>query len=178
MTLRHHRSPQHRDTKSLKAGDLTKNEIVFKRLRKKAYLTQYEKCVHLIESINKHNLRYTTYTVPVIVPSQPHYDVDECTIYLKEELLKADFYVRLMKPGNVLYISWKSEDVAKVRKMKEKKENRTNSNSSSDVSKFQEIDYNPDSALSNVHLTTTLMMENPKYAHLKSLQNLRQSRRK
>lgn len=173
---RHHREHKRKEKPTLKASDLTKNEGIFRRMRKRNYAAQYEKCLDLIQTVNDHcHHQYTIYTVPVIVPGQAHYDLDECTIYLKEELLKADFYVRLMKPGNQLYISWKPEDVEKVRKMKERKRKeeeidgeRRKPTLSRDI-----IDYNPDSALSNVHLTTSLMMENPKYAHLKSLQKLR-----
>jgi hypothetical protein len=184
-----------KDNKSkLKASDLTKNEAIFKRIRKRQYATEYEKCLDLIQTVNDHcHLQYTTYAVPVMIPGQPHFDADECTIYLKEELLKAEFYVRLMKPGNVLYISWKLEDIEKVRKSNEKKlrenyQDDTVSDVNEDSKHRQEkslksstpmiIDYNPESALSNVRLTTSLMLDNPKYAHLKSVKKLKHNRNK
>ena len=116
-----------------------------------------------------------------MIPGEPFYDMDECIVYLKEELRKSDFYVRLMKPGNVLYISWRAQDIEKVHKRNQKEIKRREEEryiEERDVrdvgnSKEMAIEYLPDSALSNIHLTTSLMMNNPEYAHLKSIQNLK-----
>ena len=99
-----------------KASDLLAQEKTLKRVRKKNYAVQLDKCIDAIRAVNEHcHALYTMYTVPFMVPGEPHYNMDECIIYLKEELRKSDFYVRLMKPGNILYISWKPEDVEKAK---------------------------------------------------------------
>jgi hypothetical protein len=171
----------------LKAADLHKNDDIMRRFRKKNYRKQYDKCIDSIQGVNEHcHAQYTTYTVPAMIPGEPHFDMDECIVFLKEELRKADFYVRLMKPGNVLYISWRPQDVEKVQKLNEKKgdgdgkdareekddrEGREGREKGGRGGKQQPIvQFNPDSALSNAHLTTSLIMNNPDFAHYKSVQ--------
>lgn len=170
----------------LKATDLYKNDDVLKKLRKKNYRKQYDKCIETIRSVNEHcHVQYTTYNVPAMIPGEPYFDMDECIIFLKEELRKADFYVRLMKPGNILYISWRPRDVEKVQKLNSKHRNNNynnynNYNSDDNMDKENEvkeikskrpiIQFNPDSALSNAHLTTSLIMDNPDFAHYKTVQ--------
>jgi len=171
---------QRKTTKpKLKASDLLKSEESNKKYRKRNYRMQYDKCLDLIQTINNHcHSQYTTYNVPAMLPGNPHFDMDECIIFLKEELRKADFYVRLMKPGNVLYISWKPHDVEKVRKLNQrieskerKKDEELSVNTERKVKEKPVIEFNPDSALSELHLTSQLIMNNPKYSHLKSVQN-------
>jgi len=116
-----------------------------------------------------------------MVPGEPYYNMDECIIYLKEELKKSDFYVRLMKPGNILYISWRPEDVEKVKRHNNKYETSTEREDYYhhkrhrviEDDKAPTIEFDPDSALSNVRLRASLMMNNPKYEHLPSVQRLK-----
>jgi len=166
----------------IKADDLLKNYAMERRLAKKNYVTQYDKCVALVRSVSEYcHVQYTTYNVPTIVPEEPYYDMDECVLYLKTELLKADFYVRQMQPGNILYISWRPEDIAKVKKVNRKQQeldedegqDRRRSIDRKKKNEKSTIEYDPDSALSNVRLTTRLMMDNPKYSHLDSVKKLK-----
>ena len=178
----HHQAQPQQQRARIKAADLLKNEEINRRCRKRNYRMQYEKCVDAIQSVNEHcHFQYTTYNVPAMIPGEPYYDMDECIVYLKEELRKSDFYVRLMKPGNVLYISWRPQDINKVQKRNEKhqeaelrrKEEEYRRREAEENDEPSTIEYIPDSALSNLHFTTSLMMNNPEYAHLKSLQNLK-----
>jgi hypothetical protein len=101
----------------------------------------------------------------------------------------------------VLYISWIPADVEKIKRYNNKKElatatteittatteNQTidDRNSNSSVSRIRNknyqnetflppiIEFDPDSALSNVRLRTSLMMNNPKYDHLPGVQKLK-----
>jgi hypothetical protein len=168
----------------LKAADLLKNDDITRRFRKRNYRVQYEKCLDAVQGINEHcHYQFTTYNVPAMIPGEPFYDMDECIMYLKEELRKSDFYVRLMKPGNVLYISWRPQDVDKVQKRNEKQQKqhaaqeeerqRRREEIAEPLQREEQFEFVPESALSNLHLTTSLMMNNPAYDHLKSIQNLK-----
>lgn len=178
-----------------KASDLVKDEKIKERLRKRNYKVQYQKCLDSISTVNEHcHTQYTVYTVPYSIPGDPNFDVAECTLYLKEELRKSDFYAKLMKPGNLIYISWRPEDVEKVEKKnkklqkreeKERKERREKrhlarmkeTGNVGDTGYYTReperdhvIQYDPNSALSNVRLRATLMKNNPKFSHLASIQ--------
>lgn len=166
-----------------KASDLLAQEKTLRRIRKRNYAVQFDKCIDAVRTVNEHcHTMYTMYTVPSMIPGEPHYNMDECIIYLKEELKKSDFYVRLMKPGNILYISWKPEDVEKVKRYNDKMEMSTERKVSRKMTqKLYEpeeatppiIEFNPDCPLSNMRLRTSLMMNNPKYDHLPSMQRLK-----
>jgi hypothetical protein len=165
-----------KSTPRFKASDLLLQEKTLRKIRKKNYVIQLDKCINSIRTVNDRcHLMYTTYTVPSMLPGEPYYDMDECIIYLKEELRKSEFYVRLMKPGNVLYISWKPEDIEKVKRHNarvERKERR-HRDDPEERQMPAVLDIDPDSALDNVRLRTTLMMNNPKYSHLPSVQKLK-----
>jgi hypothetical protein len=165
----------------LTADDLLKTNDTTRRLRKKNYKIVYEKCIFAIESVHEYcKYDFTTFIIPDKLVGEPFYDLDECIIYLKEELRKANFYVRVAKPGNVLYISWRQQDVEKVKKynekMKEKEDARAAQIAAQNAEQYGNqnvqnaiLHYDPNDPLSNMHLTAALMMENSKYDHLPSV---------
>ncbi|KAJ3170019.1 hypothetical protein HDU87_000485 [Geranomyces variabilis] len=109
---------------SFKASDLLKEEEALARLRKKNYRIQFQKCLNVVNSAHKDlHQQYTVYNVPLVLPGDPHFSLQECIAYLKEKLTDAEFYVKLMQPGNVLLISWLPEHVRKVKKKAQQKVN-------------------------------------------------------
>jgi hypothetical protein len=172
---------------SVKASDLVKDAEDMKKLRKKNYKFELQKCFDHIRNVNKLDHQYTTYTVPIALPSDANYNLSECAAYLKEGLRQAEFYVKLLKPGNVLFISWIPEDVVKVQKRnkkelflaKEKRKRQEAAKSLRDQEKKKLVEepmileYDPMSPISNMQVRLELMRNNPNYAHLKSLQKLK-----
>ncbi len=183
---------------AFKASDLLKEEEARAKLRKKNYRIQYQKCLNAVDSAHKDlHRQYTQYTIPMALPADPHFALDECIKYLKEKLTEAEFSVKLMRPGNILLISWLPEDVAKVqKKVEKKKKQRQKEREEKQKQKLSEaplatvatptfaattrepprIDYQPTSALSNLSLRSALMRDNPKYDHLKSMQRLKRKK--
>lgn len=112
------------DELDFKASDLLKKDLYREKMRLKNYKSQYFRCMNTIQHVDKMcQQQFTTYTVPVALPGDIDFDLSECCEFLKTELRKSEFYVKIMKPGNVLFISWKPEDVQQVRK-KLAKENK------------------------------------------------------
>ncbi len=181
---------------AFKASDLLKEQEARAKLRRKNYRIQYQKCLSAVASANKDcHKQYTQYTIPLVLPADPHFTLTECIAYLKEKLTEAEFYVKLMQPGNVLLISWLPEDVLKVQKKVEKKvekkakerqkerdERKQRADARSPPAPLEQprepprIDYQPTSALSNLSLRSSLMRDNPKYDHLKSMQRLKRKK--
>jgi len=85
-----------------------------------------------------------------------------------------------MQPGNILFISWSREDVQKVQEQNQKREKPKPETleTSETTNKVIEIRHNPTSALSSMHLKTTLMQDNPRYDHLKTIQALKNKKRR
>lgn len=180
---------------AFKASDLLKEEEARAKLRRTNYRVQFQKCLSAVETAHKDlHRQYTQYTIPFALPADPHFTLAECISYLKEKLTEAEFYVKLMKPGNVLLISWLPEDVVKVKKKAEKKaklrqKERDERKERAAALRAMEqppaaerpqgsqgpakIEYQPSSALSNLSLRSSLMRDNPKYDHLKSMQRLK-----
>ena len=176
--------------KNFKASDLLRHEETKKRLRRTNYKEQYQKCLDWISTVNEHcHTLYTTYTVPFILPGEPNYQVDECATYLKDELRHSEFYAKVMNPGNELYISWRPEDVEKVRKRNDKKfekeererekeqERRDREYEEEQKANSKVIRYNPSAPFSDLHLRATLIKENPRYGNLKSVQRFKKKKR-
>ena len=178
---------------AFKASDLLKEEEARAKLRKTNYRVQFQKCLSAVESAHKdYHRQYTQYTIPFALPADPHFTLTECISYLKEKLTEAEFYVKLMKPGNVLLISWLPEDVVKVKKKVDEKarlrqkEREERKERAAALRAMEQpppteqgsqgparIEYKPTSALSNLSLRSSLMRDNPKYDHLKSMQRLK-----
>ena len=184
--------------KNLKASDLLKKYEDKRQLRIENYKVQYDKCLDSINNADKYcNQQYTLYTVPYNLPGSVDFDVNECTIYLKEQLRLAEFYVKILKPGNILLISWMAEHVKKVKKQNAKGKalvetintskavfnqfngkpftgdnNRRHESTRRENETEHIIEFIPESPLSNIHLRAELMKKNPKYSHLKSVQSM------
>lgn len=203
-----------------KASDLLKNDKELKFLRLKNYKTELSKCLDVIYTANLHaHSQFTTFNVPSSLPGDPNFIQQECLEFLKIELSKLDFYVKTLKPGDSLLISWMENHIEHVKKKNRKKaleiERQTEKtiflsnadkqhpyqhqhqhqdqyhqhqhqhqhqdqyhqhhrqNQHQSDTKNIILNYNPDSALSNLHFTTSLIKENPKYSHLKSVQKSR-----
>ena len=185
---------------SFKASDLLKEEEVLSKLRKSNYRVQYQKCLNVVDTAHTDlHKQYTLYKIPLVLPGDPHFDLTECVAYLKKKLTDAEFYVKLMQPGNILLISWLPDHVEKVKKKaarevrkgqqrdeakskdakiaKDAKDavNSKTQQSEETAAKAREdrIAYRPASALSNLSFRSSLMRDNPKYDHLKSMQRLK-----
>ncbi len=185
---------------SFKASDLLKEEEVLSKLRKSNYRVQYQKCLNVVDTAHTDlHKQYTLYKIPLVLPGDPHFDLTECVAYLKKKLTDAEFYVKLMQPGNILLISWLPDHVEKVkkkaakeiRKGQQKDEAIKDAKTAKDAKDFQNsssknrqtegtaaksedrIAYQPASALSNLSFRSSLMRDNPKYDHLKSMQRLK-----
>lgn len=177
---------------NLRASDLLRDEHLKKKMRKENYKVQYQKCLNSIKTLNAHcHNTFTIHTIPVVLMGDPNYNMDECILYIKEELKKGEFHVRLMQPGNALYISWSQKDVEKVRKKNEKErekertkrlgfqtketdEKSPNNTSKNDEHTTRNISVNPNDPLSRLFMKTTLMSENPKYSKMKSMKSYKQ----
>ena len=186
---------------SFKASDLLRDLQVRENLRITNYKTEFHKCLDAVKTVNEHSRKqYTLYSVPLVLPGDPNFELEECISYLKSELSKAEFYVKLMQgAGNVLFISWKPEHITlmqekarkRMRKEKEReeqekekekerekeqakaKQRQVNPAVPEEPSSPRVLEFHPKSALSHLSLRSSLMKDNPKYAHLKSLQRLK-----
>lgn len=49
------------------------------------------------------------YEIPTIVVGEPLYNSKECGEYIQEMLKDCGFWVKMCKPGNVIFISWHPE---------------------------------------------------------------------
>jgi hypothetical protein len=150
---------------SIRASDLVKIRQTNDKMKQKNYFIEYQKCVERIKSVNKNcESDHTFYTLPVVLASDPNYDVNECAAYIKEKLRGSEFYVRLRGSENTLFISWDPDLVTKVKKklqVEKEKEKLTDIK----LLKQNTIDYNG-SAIGTLHLTSNLMKKNPKYSAL------------
>ena len=180
---------------AFKASDLIKIDDLRSKLRRKHYKIEYEKCLSVIKTANEQcQTKFTIYTIPHMIPNDMNYEFDECTLYVKNELIKAEFYVRTMKPGNVLFISWdpektktmankrnrivleEKEERKRKREAQERQRRRENKNMTSTRKReTKQIEFVPSSALSTMHLKTSLMADNPDFAHLNTIKKYQES---
>lgn len=153
----------------LKASDLVKKQSQNNKLKLRNYHKELEKCIENIKSVNKECERdHMYYNIPIVLPTDPHYDYTECTLYVKESLINQEFYVRICNSGNVLYISWSSKDVEKVQKRNNKLNVKKMEKLRRESPAF--IGGSINTAMDRLLLTTSLMKNNPKYGKLFSKQ--------
>lgn len=173
-----------------KASDLLKDDQEKHKLRLANYRIEFQKCLDTIANVNmySHN-NFTFYKLPLVLPGDPHFELQECIAYFKEELARAEFYVKLKHPGDILLISWHPQHVKLVQDQVQRRKEKQRKEKEKEKAKVKkdegkgtnlpvketprQIDFQPDSALSNLSLRSSLMKDNPKYAHLKSIQKLK-----
>ncbi len=179
---------------NFKASDLLKDELIKRKIKKKNYKQQLQRCLETIKSANEnYHKQFLVYNVPYSLIGEPNYDPAECTIYIKEELRNSEFAVDIMKPGNILFISWKPEDVEKVQKKNAKKKKKEEEErqkrrlekeaekqrKQEELRKLQPdrpfIEYDPKSRLSTMKFTADLIRNNSRYSNLKSVKDDRNS---
>lgn len=83
-----------------------------------------KKCIAFIEKNVKVNNYTCFYQVPDFVVGHSMYSIEECIIYLQNELRKNGFVVSYFFP-NILYISWDEKEIKEENPgMKSKKETK------------------------------------------------------
>jgi hypothetical protein len=163
----------------LKASDLVHKKESTEKILQNNYRMEYKKCLSYICKMNKESqLDEIYYEIPFVLPYDPNYYHLDCADYIKHNLYKAEFYTRIVKPGNILYISWKKEDVTKVKKHLKKKQEKelqekmekNKKQLAISLDAIQEANnslmYNPNSAISKLKISSLLMRQNPKYKSL------------
>jgi hypothetical protein len=166
---------------SFKASDLVKKKKESDDLSEYNYKVQLDKCYTHIKNIHQ-NCKddvFTFFNIPVVLYDNPNYNSLKCKEYLKKKLKENEFYVETSaSSANSLYISWKPEDVSKIKqeldyikqkKMEEYNKNQVLERQSIENRKKQQIKWKPSSAISDLKVKAALMQDNPKYAHLKNL---------
>ncbi len=114
-----------------KASDLLREQERKRDLRKENYQKQLRKCMQKIHDRHVHcQMNEMVFAVPLELTDDPNYDVAECTAELKKVLRSKDFYVKATSGRKrvdgkqvkqpELMISWKIDDVAKMRTRNER----------------------------------------------------------
>ena len=160
------------------ASQLLKEADEIKGIRESQYQKEFQKCMDTIETASR-SWKYTRHQIPVTIHGDPSYDYKECIKFLKVKLRQSEFFVKTMEPGNILFISWRPEDVSppKVEKVTQKVPSVPKVPIAKVIPPKVIIDYDPNSAMSNVKLRSKLMVDNPKYAHLKSVQKMKRKKK-
>lgn len=175
------------------AENLAKRYQVHCDMRRQNYEILVEKILYYMESLES-QVQCTSilYPIPYSLADDPQYKQSEAVGYCVQRLRDQNFYVRVVNPGTTLYISWDPHHVQKMILVNGKK-NKTplvtlpppvppspptlaapKEQVKKKKTKTQHtIVYNPDCALSNVNLRAHLMKANPRYKHLKALENLK-----
>lgn len=139
--------------------------------------TEYKKCINHITYVTQHcsetEIIYTITDIDNLLHERMN--------YVKKKLRDSNFYVKTLQPGHFLYISWKKENVKKVKHTVVKKEVQEYKEEEEEETKEIEpikdkIEFVPSSGISNVHLRSVLMLSNPKFSHLKSYKKLQKKR--
>jgi len=99
-----------------KASDLQEDVFFKKKVQRKLYSHQLRVCMNEIKTNNDSGSKFTIFKVPLLISGEPHYLQEECTQFLKDNLIEFDYYVRLVSPGDTLFISW---DPLHIRKPKQ-----------------------------------------------------------
>lgn len=89
-----------------KASDLQTDVIFQKKVQRKLYSHQLKVCMNEIKTTNDGGSKYILFKPPILISGEPHYIQDECVAFLKRNLIKYDYYVRLVLPGDSIFISW------------------------------------------------------------------------
>ena len=171
----------------MKAEDLQKANNAMSAQQQLLYDYELKKCFDHIERVHSLcNVLYTFYPVPLAIAAEPLYDWEKCVAFMRTTLKANGYYVRIYKDARTLFISW---DPAIAKKGKDiecnvhNREDRSEGTSSKIKSESQPqqnlkstkkgpevvIDFNPANPLSQLNLRATLMANNPKYQHLKSI---------
>ncbi|KAJ3352337.1 hypothetical protein GGF32_003825 [Allomyces javanicus] len=81
--------------------------------KRAAYETVLAKLYHELVTYRQGNVRsqFFVYTVPLIHPTEPEYTVKECVRFIKQDVKAKGFCVRVLSPGNKVYVSWHPDDI-------------------------------------------------------------------
>lgn len=91
----------------LNARQLQKEVIGKERRRQQElYAIHLERCCSQIRDAHSSGKDFTMYTVPMVMLDEPHYGYVACIDFLKAKLKEGGFYRRVLKPGNLIFISW------------------------------------------------------------------------
>lgn len=156
---------------SLKASDLLKKDKERERLRRANYNKECEKCLDWIQNADSFTCsKYTIYTLPAFLISDANYVLHECVQFVKEKLTRSEFYVRVLKPGDRLFISWDPK-LIKVpeRKITKASSTQRRRDAQEESRPGPSIVFDANSSLSRLRAAATLMTDNPRYAHLDSV---------
>ena len=77
-----------------------------------------EKCRKRIESHNKFGKEDILYEIPDFIIGIPPYNSTDITKFLVDYLNEAGFYTFKLPKVNIIYISWKKEDIQKINNQK------------------------------------------------------------
>jgi len=166
---------------SFKASDLVKSKQKSDDMSEYNYRVLLDKCYVHIKNIHQNckNDSFTFFNIPVILYDDPYYNFEKCKEYITRKLKENEFYVETSASDlGALYISWKKQDVEQVKQeLYEKHQARiqqeTRRQQEQDAierkRKEQQIKWKPSSAISEMRMKSTLMKDNPKYAHLNSV---------
>ena len=152
------------------ASDLLNFKAQNSKAKQRNYDNELQKCLETIKNTFKTTQAdHIFYKVPIVLALDPLYDYTECINFLKERLLRIEFYVRVRSSGNELYISWNAKDVEKVKKRNKKLACKNMEFEKDSFSSKLAVNSNLLPAMARLSLTTKLMKNNPTYAKLKSL---------
>lgn len=59
--------------------------------------------------------QFFVFEVPFVSTDEPCYEYTECMSFIKSDLRNKGFFVKVLKPGNVLYISWHPKDIGQTK---------------------------------------------------------------
>lgn len=109
--------------KLLNKTKFTVHDIVSKNEKRKdtKSLTKelfIEKCRKKIESYNKFGKEDILFEISDFIIGIPPYNPFEITKYVCEYLIEAGFYVYKLPKMNIIYISWKKNDIQKITNQK------------------------------------------------------------
>ncbi|KAJ3035278.1 hypothetical protein HDV00_004096 [Rhizophlyctis rosea] len=168
----------------LKATDLLKREVERQKFRRKNYEKEYQKCLDTVKTADSSSHeKFVIYSVPDSLNYDDNYVLSECVEFMQRKLRESEFYVRLMRPGDKLFISWDAKLILKgahqkgdgATKSGGHMTNKKGHEESNDIT--EGIYFNASSALSTLHMASSLMLDNPKYAHLQSVRKMKQQKR-
>ena len=115
-------------------NDLTKKKRERHKKRLELYNQILKKCHNkiLIESDAYQNKEYILYTIPPVVVGYPLVNINECSVFLINKLVKNGFNVKYLGNGHI-FIGWKN--IAKKKKLRFKETPKIKASSESNFSK-------------------------------------------
>ena len=160
----------------MKVEELKRSSDAMNAQQQALFNIELKKCYDHIERVHSHdNKGYTFYPVPLALPAEPVYDWEKCVMFMRASLKTDGYYVRIYKDARTLFISWDPAMVKKDPHLNEQRQDeplpRVQQAAPQEARPKKElvIDFNPASPLSQLNLRATLMANNPKYGHLKSI---------